>query len=87
MEKERQSLDERLAFVNEQNIDMTKRNDVVKSKLATSQPFFAGGRTVLAFQINGPGSTITTIARSGCSLLPATRTSAPKRLGNPQMPL
>ncbi|EYC00933.1 hypothetical protein Y032_0112g342 [Ancylostoma ceylanicum] len=32
MEVEREQLDERLAFVNEQNIDMIKRNDVVKNQ-------------------------------------------------------
>ncbi|KHJ99587.1 laminin G domain protein [Oesophagostomum dentatum] len=32
METEREQLDERLAFVNEQNIDMIKRNDVVKNQ-------------------------------------------------------
>ncbi|VDN27255.1 unnamed protein product, partial [Cylicostephanus goldi] len=32
MENERKQLDERLAYVNEQNIDMIKRNDVVKNQ-------------------------------------------------------
>ncbi|VDL66724.1 unnamed protein product [Nippostrongylus brasiliensis] len=32
LEQERQQLDERLSYVNEQNIDMTKRNDVVKNQ-------------------------------------------------------
>ncbi|ETN73227.1 laminin EGF-like protein [Necator americanus] len=32
MEAEREQLDERLAYVNEQNIDMIKRNDVIKNQ-------------------------------------------------------
>ncbi|KJH49983.1 laminin EGF-like protein [Dictyocaulus viviparus] len=32
MEKERENLDDRLAFVNEQNIDTIKRNDIIKNQ-------------------------------------------------------